>query len=391
MATWTLEPDTVHLNHGAFGACPAEVLAVQSEFRRQMEANPVGFMLRTYQPALERSRTALAGFVGADEAGTVFVPNATYGVNSALRTIEPHLPEGAELVVTSHTYAACWRAVDFTARRCGGSVVVVDVPFPVSSPDEVTAAFAAAVTERTAMVLLDHVTSPTAIVMPLGDIVSMLDDSVADSPIVVVDGAHAPGMIDVDIVGLGVDFYTANCHKWICSPKGAAFLWVGERWRDHAVSASISFAEYGWHTSGSTFHANFDWTGTDDPTARLSVAAAIETIGSHHPDGWDGIRSSNHALAMAGRQVLLDLWEQSEPVPESMIGSIAALQVPDRLANRADGRRLAVELQEQFSIELPVFAFPEPPSHLLRVSAQQYNSIADYEALATAMRTLDGS
>ncbi len=391
MATWTLDPDTVHLNHGAFGACPAEVLEVQSEFRRQMEANPVGFMLRSYQPALERSRAALAEFVGTDEAGTVFVPNATYGVNSALRTIEPHLPDGAELVVTSHTYAACWRAVDFTARRCGGSVVVVDLPFPVTSPDEITAAFAAAITERTAMVLLDHVTSPTALVLPLADIVAMLERSPADAPIVIVDGAHAPGMVDLDASALGVDFYTANCHKWICSPKGAAFLWVEERWRDHAVSASISFAEHGWHNSGSSFHANFDWTGTDDPSARLSVAAAIETIGTHRPDGWDGIRSSNHELVLAGRQVLLDLWEQTEPAPESMIGSIAAIPVPHHLANRDDGRRLAAVLAEEFSIELPVFAFPEAPDHLLRLSAQQYNSIADYEALASAMTTLAGA
>lgn len=383
MATWRLDPDVVHLNHGSFGACPIEVLDAQSVLRTEMEANPVAFLLRRYQPLLEDSREAMAAFVGADPAGLVFVPNATYGVNSALRSIEGRLRPGTELVITSHTYNACRNAVVVTAERVGATVVVANIPFPITGADEAVAAVLDAVTERTAVVIIDHVTSPTGIVLPVEEIIAAIDSSVT----VLVDGAHAAGMVDVDLSTLGAAFYTANCHKWICAPKGAAILWVAEAYRDAAVPASISHGyNDGWPSSGSRFHAQFDWTGTDDPTARLCVDRAIEVMGSHRSDGWPGVMASNRSLALAGRQLIADALGVAPPAPESMIGSIASVPVPPE-RGRSPGifDALMTALHTDWSIEVPVFAWPEAPRRLLRISAQQYNTIDDYQTLAVAL------
>lgn len=383
MATWNLDPDVTHLNHGSFGATPVEVLDLQAELRSRMESNPVGFMLREYQPALEVSRGALADFVGGDAGGLVFVPNATYGVNSVLRSLEHRLEPGDELVVTSQTYNACLNAVTVTAARSGCSVVVADVPFPLGGPDGVVDAILGVVTERTALVLLDHVTSPTAVINPIEEIIAALDPSV----MVVVDGAHAPGMLDVDLGTLGADFYTANCHKWICSPKGAAFLWVAEPYRDSMVAASVSHGyNDGWPGSGSRFHAQFDWTGTDDPTARLCVARSLDVVGTHRPGGWDEVRATNHDLVLAGRDLLLAALGIAAPAPAEMIGSIAAVPVPpDPEPSASIFDPLTTALHEKWSIEVPVFAWPESPRRVLRISAQQYNQLDDYRRLAEAL------
>ena len=383
MATWNLDPDVTHLNHGSFGAVPVEILDLQSELRAQMESNPVRFMLREYQPALETSRCALATFVGADPDGLVFVPNATYGVNSALRSVEDRLRPADELVVTSQTYNACRNAVTVTAARSDCSVVVADVPFPLASPTDVVEAILGVITQRTALVLLDHVSSPTAVINPIEEIIDALDPTV----IVMVDGAHAPGMIDVDLGALGVDFYTANCHKWICSPKGAAFLWVAESYRDSAVAASVSHGyNDGWPGSGSRFHAQFDWTGTDDPTARLCVARSLAVIEKHRPGGWAEVRSTNHELVLAGRELLAAALSIDMPAPDNMIGSIAAVPVPpEPEPSESIFDPLMAALHEKWSIEVPVFAWPKSPQRLLRISAQQYNQLSDYHQLTEAL------
>ena len=384
MATWMLDPSVVHLNHGSFGACPIEVLEQQASLRSMLESNPVAFMLRQYQPLLERSRSALAGLVGADADGLVFVPNATHGVNAVLRTLEARLGSGDEVVVTSHTYNAVRNAVEVTAARVGARVVVADVPFPLASPADAVAAVVAATGPRTALLVIDHVTSPTALVLPVDEIVEALDPGV----IVLVDGAHGPGMVDVDLASLGVDFYTGNCHKWLCGPKGAAFLWVAEEFRATAVAAVISHGHNdGWPASGSRFHAQFDWVGTDDPTPRLCVADAIETMAGHRPGGWSELRATNRALALGGRSVVLEALGEREPAPDAMIGSMASVIVPDETGTSPGiFDSLTACLQENWAIEVPVFTWPAAPRRLLRLSAQQYNGPRDYERLAEALR-----
>ncbi len=383
MATWSLDPNVIHLNHGSFGACPNEVLDVQAGLRSELERNPVAFMLHTYQPLLEQNRAAVASFVGADADGLVFVPNATYGVNSVLRSLEGQLPNGGEILVTNQTYNACVNAATVAAERIGGSVVVVDVPFPLASPADVVDAVLSAVTDRTVLVMLDHVTSPTGVVWPVRDITAVLEPDIP----VLIDGAHAPGMIELDLADIGASFYTANCHKWICSPKGAAFLHVAEHHREHMHAAVVSHGyNDGWPESGSRFHAQFDWTGTDDPTARLSVAAAIEVMGQHRANGWDGVRQSNHELVLAGRDIVAKALGVETPVPNDMIGSIAALQLPPPEAvSDSIFDELMNELHHTWKIEVPVFTWPHAPHRVIRVSAQQYNELGHYERLAEAL------
>lgn len=354
-----------------------------------MEANPVAFMLRRYQPLLDECRSELGAFIGADPEGLVFVPNATYGVNSVLRSLESHVPRGAEIVVTTHTYNACRNAAAETARRIGGTLVVADVPFPIANAQQAIDAVLDVITPNTALVLLDHVTSATGLVFPIRDIVAGLSEHV----LVLVDGAHAPGMLDLDVEALGVAFYTANCHKWICAPKGAAFLWVDPEHRDTIGAVAVSHGyNDGWPGSSSRFHAQFDWTGTDDPTARLCVGQALRTMGAHLDDGWAGIRSSNHDLVLAGRKIVAEALDAELPAPDDMIGSIASLPVPPMSAAGASiFDPLTDDLHNKWAIEVPVFAWPRSPQRLLRVSAQQYNSMADYKRLAEALRNELGS
>ncbi len=384
MATWQLDPNVTHLNHGSFGACPIEVLDVQQAYRAQMERNPMGFMLHEYQPALESSRAAIADFVNADSDGMVFVSNATAGVNAVLRSLETQLPSGSEILVTNHTYNACRNAAEVAARRFDGTIVVADIPFPITSSQQVIDAVLDRVTDRTALVLLDHVTSATGLVMPIEQLIATLEPDIP----VLVDGAHAPGMIDVDLVALGASFYAANCHKWICAPKGSAFLHVADRHRSEMHASVVSHGHNdGWPNSETRFHAQFDWVGTDDPSARLSVGAALEVMAAHHEDKWPGVRASNHEMVLLGRNIVAEALGVEPPAPDSMIGSIASLPVMHTAKPTTSiFDPLMYALRDRWAIEVPVFELPEGGRRLLRVSAQQYNSIDDYERLAEALR-----
>jgi isopenicillin-N epimerase len=193
-------------------------------------------------------------------------------------------------------------------------------------------------------------------------------------------------MIDVDLGALGATFYTANCHKWMCAPKGAAFLWVADEFRDTIGAVAVSHGyNDGWPSSASRFHAQFDWTGTDDPTARLSVPTALAVLGTHLPGGWPAIRASNHALVHQGRELLTAALDTDTPTPAEMIGSIASLPIPlDRYPGH-NALDVVESLHDNWSIEVPVSPWPAPEDRLLRISAQQYNTLNDYELLARAL------
>jgi isopenicillin-N epimerase len=385
VATWHLDPDVIHLNHGSFGATPVEVLAEQDRWRAMMESNPVSFMLETYQPALEVARAAIASFVGGDINGLVFVPNATYGVNSVTRSFESRLLGDSEIIVTNQGYNACNNAVAVSAAKKGARVVTVDLPFPIEGGGVVVDKILDAVTGRTALVVIDHVTSPTGIVLPVAQLVEHLEPEIS----VLVDGAHAPGMVDVDLEELGASFYTANCHKWMCAPKGSGFLYVAERHREWMAAAVISHGHNdGWPGSSNSYHARFDWVGTDDPSARLSVGAAIEVMANHRPEGWDGVRKTNHEMALSGRSVIAAELGTCMPAPEEMIGSIASLVLPPSgVASHDILDPLTDDLRSKWGIEVPVFSWPDGSKRLVRISAQQYNSAGDYERLAEALAT----
>lgn len=254
---WLLDPRIDFLNHGSFGACPLPVLDFQRELRNRLERQPVQFLVRELEGELDRARVALAAFLGADPAGLVFVPNATCGVNTVLRSLEPELAAaaGCELLVTDQEYNACRNALEVTAQRVGARVVVAELPFPCSGPEQIVEAVISKLTDRTRLVLLDHVTSQTGMVLPVAEIVAELNQRGVES---LIDGAHAPGMLPLELDTLGATYYTGNCHKWICAPKVAGFLSVREDRRDAIRPLSISHGANAALGGRSRFVVEFD-------------------------------------------------------------------------------------------------------------------------------------
>ncbi len=380
---WPLDPDVVFLNHGSFGACPSEVLRHQQELRDRMEAGPVRFLSRELDDLLDAARAALARFVGADPDDLGFVTNATTGVNAVLRSLR--FSAGDELLTTDHAYNACRNALNFVAERFGVQVVVATVPFPLASPDEVMTAVLSKVTPRTRLAMLDHVTSPTALVLPLERLVAELSRRGIDT---LVDGAHAPGMVPLDLRTLGATYYSGNCHKWICAPKGSAFLWVRRDRHADVHPVTISHGANAVRTGRSRFRLEFDWTGTCDPTAWMSVPAAIDYVGSLLPGGWPAVMQRNRALALEARELLCAVAGTPPPCPAEMVGSIASVVLPDGLTTEIGWRRpdpIQAKLFDQWNIEVPVMSWPSPPKRLIRVSAQLYNHRDHYVRLAEAL------
>ena len=379
---WLLEPEIAFLNHGSFGATPKAVLAKQDEYRRQLEREPVRFMVRELEPILDAARRDLAQFIGADAGGLAFVPNATAGVNAVLRSLD--LDEREELLVTTHEYNACRNALEYVAQLAGAKVIVVDTPFPVVSADDIVQRILDRVTTRTKLLLVDHVTSQTAIIQPVERLVRELAARGIDT---LIDGAHAPGMFPLDVRSIGAAYYTGNLHKWVCAPKGAAFLYVRENRRYGVRPIAISHGANSPRTDRSRFWSEFDWTGTFDPSAWLAVPEAIRFVGSL-AGGWPEVMRRNHALALRGRDILVRALGIPPPAPDDMLGSMAAVPLPDGNASTAPslyGDPMQDVLLERFKIEVPIVPWPHPPKRVLRISAQLYNEEGEYVRLADAL------
>lgn len=380
---WLLEHDITYLNHGSFGATPIPVLARQDALRAQLEREPVRFMVRELEPLLDDARRTLAAFVGADEAGLAFVPNATTGVNAVLRSLD--LDKHDELLVTTHEYNACRNTLDYVAGLNGAKVVCVDIPFPIASADEIVTRVLERVSERTRLLLIDHITSQTALITPVERLVAEMQARGVDT---LIDGAHAPGMIPLDLRSLGAAYYAGNLHKWVCAPKGAGFLYVRENRRGSIRPAVISHGANSTREDRSRFHLEFDWTGTFDPTAWLAVPEALRFIPSLVEGGWPEVMRRNRALALQARDILCDALGIDHPAPDAMLGSMAAVPLPDSDATTApslygDPLQDALLFEEQ--IEVPIVPWPRPGNRVLRVSAQLYNTVDEYQRLAEAL------
>ncbi|MBI4783744.1 MAG: aminotransferase class V-fold PLP-dependent enzyme [Oscillatoriophycideae cyanobacterium NC_groundwater_1537_Pr4_S-0.65um_50_18] len=383
---WALDPGITFLNHGSFGACPRAVLEKQSALRSQMELEPVRFFALELEPLLDQARQILATFVGADATDLAFVPNATTGVNAVLRSLcvptadRAALQAGDELLTTNHEYNASRNALDFVAQVSGATVVVAEVPFPIAAPEQAVAAILNRVSSRTRLVLLDHVTSQTGLIFPLQSVIRQLTEAGIE---VLVDGAHAPGMIALNLKALGATYYTGNCHKWLCAPKGAAFLYVQADRQNSLRPLTISHgANSNQNRDRSRFWLEFDWTGTADPTPYLCVPEALGFMGSLLPGGWQALMQHNRDTALAARALLSQALSVEPPCPESMIGSMAVVPLPNGSAEHLQN------LLFQQRIEVPVIPWQNPTNRLIRVSAQIYNTPADYDVLTKVMLTL---
>ena len=383
---WPLDPAVTFLNHGSFGSCPRPVLKFQRTIQDRLERQPVKFLVDEFEALWDESRRTLAKFVGADADNLVYVTNATGGVNTILRSLQ--FKRGDELLVTNHEYNACRCALDFVAARAGARVVLAKIPFPITSPQQVVDAVLERVTRRTRLVLMDHVTSPTGLVLPLEPILRELNLRGVES---LVDGAHAPGMLPLDFRKLGATYYTGNCHKWLCTPKGAALLHVRRDRQADIHPLVISHGANVPRTDRSRFLLEFGWMGTGDFSAWLSVPESIRLIGGLLPGGWPAVMQRNRSLALAARNILCDALEVPPPCPDEMIGTLATVPLPEMSA--ADAKRISngqtplrARLLREHDIEVPVFPWPAPPKQWVRVSAQLYNSLPQYARLAEALK-----
>jgi len=382
-ALWPLDPAVTFLNHGSYGACPKAVLEHQAALRAELEAEPVLFLGRKLDERLDAARARLADFVGADPDDLAFVTNATGGVNAVLRSLM--FSPGDELLTTDHCYAACKNTLDYVAARFGAKVNVAVVPFPLTSPDEVVSAVLAKVTPKTRLALLDHITSPTALILPIAKLVSELATRGIDT---VVDGAHGPGMVPLDLRALGAAYYTGNCHKWLCTPKGSAFLWVRRDRQASVHPLTISHGHTGERPGRTRFRLEFDWMGTSDPTAWLTVPMAIDYLGSLLPGGWPALMARNRALALEARGILGAAAGTPPVCPDEMVGSIASVRLPDSPLKKPAWRQpdpLQPRLFGEWGIEVPIMRWPGAPRRLIRVSAQLYNRREQYVKLASAL------
>lgn len=382
---WLLDPQVVFLNHGSYGACPQRVLEYQRHIQERMEREPLYFMGKVLEPMLDEARAALAAFLSADPEGLAFVHNATSAVNAVFRSLE--FSPGDEVLTNDHEYNACNNALrHVVGRACGGQVKIntAHVPFPLRSPDEVVDAILAAVTPRTRLALISHVTSPTALVFPVERLARELTARNVET---LIDGAHAPGMIPLDLKSLAATYYVGNCHKWMCSPKGAGFLYIHDAAkREHIVPTVISHGLNSTRTDRSRFRLLFDWTGTDDYTAWLSVPEAIRTIESILPGGWHAVMKSNHEKVIAGRDTVIRAVGGEPAAPDAMLGSLATVLLPDSPQPEGQPDPQLKDLYDEFRIQIPQIGWPKYPNRGVRLSAQLYNHPSQYEYLASVLK-----
>jgi isopenicillin-N epimerase len=388
---WTLSPGLVFLNHGSFGATPRSVQDAQSRFRAELEADPVAFFVERLWPLMDRTRRALADFVHADPACLAPVSNATVGVATALHNAR--LGPGEEVLINDHEYPACCNNARLVAARRGATVVCAELPFPMTSPDQAYDAIMAKVTPRTRVALISHITSSSGARLPVERLVPELNRRGIET---LVDGAHVPGHLPLDISALRPTYYTANCHKWVCSPKGSAFLYVDPSRRDGFRPVILSNNAEKPRPGRDNFFTEFDFVGTGDPTPILAIPDALEAMSAMLPGGWPAVMAANQALLRRGRDILCEALDVRAPLPDAMLGNLCTIPLPAhapdvqarvlaRPSRRGYHDALQDALLERWKIQVPVWNVAGK-TRIFRISAQLYNTAEQFAYLATALK-----
>jgi isopenicillin-N epimerase len=391
-----LRPGIAFLNHGSFGACPRPVVDVYQAWQRELEEQPVEFLGRRFAGLMREARQALASYLGAQADDLVFVPNATTGLNIVARSLP--LRRGDEVLATDHEYGALDRTWRFVCAKRGAIYVNQPVPLPLQSPEQVVEAIWAGVTPRTRVLFLSHITSPTALAFPVEELVHRARQA---NILTVIDGAHAPGQIPLELETLGADFYSGNLHKWLCSPPGSAFLYARREVQHLLEPLVVSWgwedrpdrfgkpAEYRCRSGVRSFVAEQEWQGTRDPAAYLSVPAAIQFQAEHD---WPRVWTECHALLREARRRIEELTGLPPICPDSpqWYAQMAAFPLP-----ACDGAALQQRLYDDYHVEVPVIDWPAlgPAGtgnvrQLVRVSVQGYNTPQDVEALIAGLAAL---
>jgi isopenicillin-N epimerase len=372
-----LEPGIDFLNHGSFGAVPRVVFEAQTDWRRRIEAAPVEIISRRRLELIDAAKRPVGAWLGMRVNDFGLVTNATEGANAVLHSL--CFRPGDELLTTNHVYNAVRQAMCFTCARSGASYREVDVPLPVRCSADIADALIRGLSDRTRLLVIDHVTSPTAMVFPVEQIVAACSERGID---VLIDGAHAPGMVPLNIERIGAAYYAGNLHKWAFAPRGAGFLWARPDRQPQIHPAVISHH----YTDG--FSREFSWQGTRDLSAWLAVPRALEFT---RDLGGEAVRDHNHALAVWAHQLLcekLRVREPLSPLDGSLLGSMAAIPLPQSLADLSDSQVEALQqsLYTQHRIEVPLMRLGR--QLLLRVSCQLYNTPAQYERVANVAARL---
>jgi isopenicillin-N epimerase len=372
-----LDSDIVFLNHGSFGATPKPVFETYQNWQLRLERQPVLFLGRELDSLLHESRIALGEYLNADADDLVYVPNATHGVNIVAHSLQ--LNPGDEILTTNHEYGACDYTWDFICSKTGAKYIHQSIPLPVNSEEEIVEQFWQAVTPRTKAIYVSHITSSTALRLPVEKICQRARDAGILS---IIDAAHSPGQIPVDLQFLGADIVFGNCHKWMLAPKGAAFLYVRRE-----IQSLINPLIVSWGTNptpdiatGSRFIDILQWTGTKDPAAALTVATAIQFMKDHD---WDKVRCQCHVLL---RQAIERICDVTNFPPLYPLDSNFYSQMGIALLPKSDLTVLKNRLYDEYKIEVPLIQWQD--RHFIRVSIQGYNTQGDIDALVEALKVL---
>ena len=373
-----LDPGVIFLNHGSFGACPIPVFAAYQHWQRQLEAQPVLFLGRELAGYEHQSRQVLADYFHTHPDNLVFVPNATHGVNIVARSLK--LSPGDIVLTTDHEYGACDYTWEFNCQQTGATYHRQPIPLPVDDANQIVEVFWQAVNPQTKVIYLSHITSPTALRLPVQEICQRAR---LHGILTIIDGAHAPGQLDINLPALGADFYTGNCHKWLFSPKGAAFLFARPEVQPLLEPFVVS---WGYHTtpettSGSRFVDLFQWSGTRDPAAALSVPSALEFMQHYH---WDTVRSDCHKLLGQAIYRICDLVGAPPLYPLDSDFYVQMGIAP--LPAATDLPRLKHRLYDDYRIEVPLIAWND--QCFIRISIQGYNRPENIDCLVDALTHL---
>lgn len=364
-----LDPRVVFLNHGSFGACPKPVFETYQRWQLELERQPVEFLGRRVERLLDEARGKLASFLNCPVSDLVFVPNATSGVNVVARSLA--LQPGDEILTSDHEYGACSYAWEHNCERTGAKYVIRPIPLPLTTPEAFVEDFWAGVTDRTRVIYLSHISSPTALIFPIEEICHRAREA---GIITVIDGAHAPGQIPLDLAKSGADFYTGNCHKWMCTPKGSAFLYVRPEYQTPIEPLIIS---WGW-VEGASFVTRNQMQATRDPAAYLTVPAGIEYL---QANDWETVRARCHEMAVGLREEIAAWSDQPQIAPETFFSQMFAALLPP-----CDPSEVKKRLYDDYMIEVPVHNFGGRP--YVRVSIQAYNTREDGQKLLDALREI---